>query len=185
MPPRSVVLDANVLIPIYLTDLFLTAADAGLLEPHWTEEIFAEAERNALRLMPGTAPGIQRRFARMRTVFPAAMVTGYESLTRQMTNHVGDRHVLAAAVHAGVHVMTANRKHFPRSACASHGVEVWTPDAYLVDLDRARPADVVACVRRMADKRSRPALAPRDVAVALGSTVPRLSRRLLRPGRLP
>ena len=34
----------------------------------------------------------------LRAVFPAAEVTGYETLIDGMTNHEKDRHVLAAAV---------------------------------------------------------------------------------------
>lgn len=50
--PLVVVLDANVLYPIALTDFFLTVAGRGLFRPHWSTEILREIERNLLKNQP-------------------------------------------------------------------------------------------------------------------------------------
>ena len=38
----NVFLDANVLVPIALTDLLLRAGEDGLIDPHWSPEVLAE-----------------------------------------------------------------------------------------------------------------------------------------------
>ena len=46
-PPRPVaVLDANILIPRALRDLFLSLADSKLFRPVWQQSILDELERN-------------------------------------------------------------------------------------------------------------------------------------------
>jgi predicted nucleic acid-binding protein len=55
------------------------------------------------------------RESEIRQHFPEAWIEDYEDLIPAMTNHPKDRHVLAAAAHAGVKVIvTYNIKDFPR-----------------------------------------------------------------------
>lgn len=56
-----VILDANVLYGIEVTDLFATMATRRLLRPHWSPEILDEVVRN-LALRPDLEPtAIERR----------------------------------------------------------------------------------------------------------------------------
>lgn len=69
----------------------------------------------------------------MQAAFEDALVEGYEHLASAMTNHPKDRHVLAAAVRCGAHaVVTLNVKDFRPEAVRPCGIEVLTPDDFLV-----------------------------------------------------
>jgi len=50
-----------------------------------------------------------------------------------MTNHPEDRHVLAAAVRCGAHaIITHNVRHFQPESAKLYGLDVLTPDDFLV-----------------------------------------------------
>lgn len=44
--PFVALLDANVLYPVYLRDLLLRLAQAGVYQPRWSAEILGEVARN-------------------------------------------------------------------------------------------------------------------------------------------
>src|SRR5262249_29764277 len=99
--PLVVVLDANVLYSIALTDFFLTLAGGGLYHPHGTTEILHEVDRNLLVNNPSlTAEALAYRFSEMNRAYPDALIDPPAGLIDEMTNDPGDRHVLAAAVAA-------------------------------------------------------------------------------------
>ena len=64
-----------------------------------------------------------------------------------MTNDPKDRHVLAAAVASGAHVIvTSNISDFPTESLASFSIETQTPDQFqtdLLDLDHEQVRDVL------------------------------------------
>lgn len=131
--PRAV-LDANVLVPVSLTDTLLRSAEHGRFLPLWTEKILDEVVRNVARLHPEhDIARIHRRIEAMKHSFPEAMVAGWEELEADMTNDSKDRHVLAAAVRSKADlVVTSNVRDFPASACEPHNVVVARPDDFLV-----------------------------------------------------
>lgn len=91
-----------------------------------------ELRRTLLRMgyLPAQA---ERRIAAMEAAFEDARVTGYERLTAAMTNDPKDRHVLAAAVRCGAHaIVTGNVKHFQPQSAEPHGLDVLTPDEFLI-----------------------------------------------------
>ena len=65
----------------------------------------------------------------MDQVNPRCLVTGYEARISALTlPDEGDRHVLAAALHAGADVIvTFNLRHFPRKTLAPFGVRALAP----------------------------------------------------------
>ena len=129
----SVLLDANVLYPAYLRDVILRFAYAGVFQVHWTDQILHEMSRNIKSRVPEERHDrVDRTVAQMREAFPEAMVTGHERLIESMTNHPKDRHVLAAAVQAGVDlIVTWNTEDFPRDSCEPHAIDVQPPDDFL------------------------------------------------------
>jgi predicted nucleic acid-binding protein len=156
-------LDTCVLYPAYLCDTLLRLAEVRAFRPLWSAEIMKELRRNLVRR--GLPQGkVDRRIAMMTRSFPDAMVTGYESLTDEMTNDPKDRHVLAAAVrsHAEV-VVIFNLADFSEGALKPYDVEAVHPDAFLLDqldlypsLTRQALADQAAAYRR--EPKSVPAL---------------------------
>jgi hypothetical protein len=83
----TVLLDANVLYPVYLRDALLRFAQAGIFQVRWSEQILDEMARNVKAKHPDLDPArIDRMVGLMKKHFPEAMVTGYEPLIPSMTN---------------------------------------------------------------------------------------------------
>lgn len=127
----AAVLDACVLAPMPVADTMLRLADAMFYVPHWSADILAETKRTLEKF--GYSPAqSQRRLDAMTSVFPEAMVTGYERLAPSMTNDEKDRHVLAAAVRCRAHcIVSANTKHFPKESLLPYDLECLSPDEFL------------------------------------------------------
>ncbi len=130
----GVVLDACALYPFYLRDTLLRLAGRGLYGVRWSDQILSEL--GGALIGRGFDPeSIGRTIAQMSAAFPAAAVEGYESLIDSMTCDPGDRHVLAAAVHANAGaIVTFNDKDFPLPSTRDYGIQVMQPDAFLLDL---------------------------------------------------
>jgi hypothetical protein len=129
-----VTLDACVLLPMPLCETLLRLAEEpAFYVPRWSQQTLEEIHRNLIK-WGHTVAQADRRVRAMRTAFEDAEVTGYESLIPAMTNDAGDRHVLAAAVHAGAHaIVSDNVRHFPPGALAPFGIELMTADDFLVN----------------------------------------------------
>jgi predicted nucleic acid-binding protein len=153
---RSVVtLDACVLLPMPLCDTLLRLAEEpAFYIPCWSQETLEEVRRNLIEKWRYTAEQADRRVRAMRAAFEEAEVTGYESLLPAMTNDPGDRHVLAAAVHAGADAIVSNNvKHFPPQALEPYGIELLTADEFLVSQFHLDAAGVLAKLEAQALKR--------------------------------
>jgi hypothetical protein len=171
-----VVLDANVLFGLMTTDILLTTAGRRMYRAHWTADILDEAERNILTKRPDlAASAVARRFDAMRRAMPEAMLdTPPQELIDAMTNHAGDRHVLAAAVSARAEVIaTENGKHFPPAACIPFGIETRTLDEFICDLVSLNASDVWSSIGEMAERRMRPPQSITAVCDVLETHIPR------------
>lgn len=143
------VLDANVLYPASLRNTLLWIAEEDLFSPVWSTQILDEFTRNLVadsRASEDHAKGIRDA---MNRAFPTAMVSGRKigKLVPAMSNHLGDRHVLAAAVAADAQgVVTSNLRHFPREACEPLEIQAVHPDRFLValfDIDKGRVIEAI------------------------------------------
>jgi predicted nucleic acid-binding protein len=133
---KLAVLDACVLVQAPLRDTLLRLAEApGLYQPLWSVEIVGEMKR-ALETQIGLAPAKTAYLEReLRRHFPDSWVTGFEPLIRKMSNDKKDRHVLAAAVHAGEQtIITFNKRHFPPGSTSRWNVAVVGPSTFLEEL---------------------------------------------------
>ena len=137
------VLDASILYSAALRDLVLSLAANGLYRPAWSELIHDEWMRNLITNQGGGASiqayATQTR-QRMDAIFPAALVDGFQTLITGLTlPDATDRHVLAAAIHAGAAVIvTYNLRDFPSSELAKFGIEAWHPDEFVEFLAQRR-----------------------------------------------
>lgn len=135
MSSLTAMLDACVLIPPALRNVLLRSADAGLYRMHWSEDILEEVRRNPTSQLGRSEAQALRLVETLRTYFPEASVTGYQALIPAMTNDPKDRHVLAANVVSGSHVIvTSNLQDFPSEALAPYCIEAQSPDDFLVTL---------------------------------------------------
>jgi predicted nucleic acid-binding protein len=136
-----VVLDACVLIPMPLADTLLRMAEAPrLFLPQWSELIMHEVTRNLVAKWGMPMDKARRREHEIGRHFPEACVEGFEPLIDVMTNHPGDRHVLAVAVrsHAQL-ILTYNKRHFPADSVRPWEIEVQSPSSFLRGLYDLEP----------------------------------------------
>lgn len=166
-----VVLDANVLYPFSLRDTLLRAAAGELYQVRWSEQILDEVLRNLVGSLTITETQADRLISTMQRAFPEAMVTGHEPLISSMPNQEKDRHVAAAAVEAGAHlIVTSNLKDFRK---LPKGVNARSPDDFLCDLFEIAPEVMVEIVRAQAAALKRPPMSLSELLVGLEKTVPR------------
>ena len=161
-------LDANALFSPALRDTLLRAAEYDLYRPAWSQRILEEMKRSILLKRPDVDPArLDRTISLLLAWFPDALVTGYEDLIASMTNHPGDRHVLAAAVRAGADVIvTNNGRHFLPVARDTYAIDVQTPDLFLRSLWDV-DADTLVRVLEEQGQALNPPRASRDVVQAL------------------
>jgi len=141
----TVVLDACVLVPMPLADTLLRlAAGPHLYLPKWSDQIMIEVSRTLQQNFNFSHEKAIYRESQIRRHFPEAWIEGHEHLIPAMTNHPKDRHVLAAAAHAGVKVIvTYNLKDFPRSALAPYSITAYGPATFLKSLFSTDPSAVL------------------------------------------
>ena len=171
-------LDACVLANFAVCDLLLRLAERPRqYRPAWSEAVLAETRRTQVEKL-GWPERLADSFGRaLRRHFPEALVSGYEPLILEMANDPKDRHVLAAAVHAGAPVLlTFNLRDFPAEALAPWEVEVVHPQDYLLRLYEADAAEVV---RRIADIAARRGEEQAEVLRRLAVSQPAFASRLL------
>lgn len=158
-------LDACVLVPMPLADTQLRLAALGMFAPKWTGAILAEVSRTLVDKFGLTRDQVARREDALMRHFAGSWIEGCEGLVPSMPNDPGDRHVLAAAVHAGAGlIVTSNLRHFPADVLAPFGVVAQRPGDFLLELYRRQAPTVLASLM--------------DQAGAIGTTPMYLLRRL-------
>lgn len=107
--------------------------------------------RNVVRDYPDIS---REKVERVRDLMNAhardCLVTGYESLIPTVTlPDPNDRHVLAAAIHAGASVIvTANLADFPADRLASYGINAQHPDDFIAHWLAHAPTTVCAAAKQ-------------------------------------
>lgn len=155
------VLDASILYSAALRDLVLSLAANGLYRPVWSELIHDEWMRNVIT-NHGSGSAIQayadRTRQRMDTIFPDALVDGFQPLIAGLTlPDAKDRHVLATAIHAGAAaIVTYNLRDFPASELAKFGIEAWHPDEFVEYLLNAELDTALDAIREHRARLQRP-----------------------------
>ncbi|WP_238587661.1 PIN domain-containing protein [Caenimonas sp. SL110] len=151
-------LDANVLYPALLRDLLLSLAHADLYSAKWTPHIRDEWTRSLLRDRPTMTEKIRMAASAMEEAIPDCLVTGYEHLIEGLTlPDPDDRHVLAAAIagHADA-IVTWNEKDFPNEVVDAFGIELQTPDEFVLNQIMLRGAVALSAIKAMRERWGRP-----------------------------
>ncbi len=182
MQSFTVVLDANVIVPMVATDVLLRLAERELYRPVWSHRILAEAQCTVLKLHPDLdETRIARRFAAMNVAFEDALVDGSEHLeTSIVLPDPDDRHVVARAVAAGADaIITNNVADFPATAIAPFNLEIIRLDDFLLDLIDHVPEEVVVVIRELARDAAHPPLTSSEVPKNLAAAgAPDAARQL-------
>lgn len=173
MAARVVVLDANVLYGIEVTDLVLTMATRHLYRPHWSPQILEEVTRN-LKVREDLDPAaIDRRIAHMNRALPSALAEPPASLVEEMQVNAKDRHVLALAVHTKTPVIvTENLRDFPSRLLRRHDVVAIDSDTFVFEQLERDPIAVIGVIDAMAARRRRHPKTRHDIIEALAAGLP-------------
>lgn len=161
----TAVLDANVIYPALLRDILLSLANSGLYVARWTSDIEEEWVRNLIAEFPDKEDAIRQTAAQMQAAIPDCLISGYEPLIESIKlPDPDDRHVLAAAVvgHADV-IVTLNLKDFPSEALESYGIELQTPDEFIVNQLGLYPFRAIDALKRMRLRWQRPEMSAEDM----------------------
>ena len=174
-PSTSALLDANVLYPFTLRDTLLRIAEEGFYQPRWTDEILDEVARNLLKNLQVTPAQARRLTEQMNRAFPSARVEGYQHRVPMMPNQAKDRHVAAAAAHAGCALIVTNnlRDFVPLPP----GVRAVSPDDLLCALDEPMGEELVWILKRQVRALRSPPRTLDDVLCGLFAVVPRFAAR--------
>lgn len=130
----TALLDANILYPAPMRDIFLQLAVDDLFRAKWTADIHREWIRALLRNEPRRDRAtLERTRDRMDHATRDCLVTGYKALIPALDlPDPDDRHVLAAAIVGRCDVIvTRNLRDFPGEAVAPYGLQVLHPDDFL------------------------------------------------------
>jgi len=140
-----------------LCDTLLRAAEAKLYQVHFSQEILNGATRNLVKNGRMTERKAERFQQIIKTNFPEAMLEVPEELVENMTNHPGDRHVVAAAIIAQSEVIvTSNLKHFPQESLSAYSIKAWHPDDFLVYLYEQFPRQMVKVIQQQSEDLKKP-----------------------------
>jgi predicted nucleic acid-binding protein len=162
-----VLYDACVLQPAPLRDLLVRLANTGVVRARWSAAILDECFRNILEQRPDLKPEALRRTRELlNRAVPDSIVTGFERLIEGIVlPDPGDRHVLAAAIHAGAQaIVTFNLDDFPSPRLEPYNVEAKHPDDFVVDTLDLAPGAVAKVLAEQAAPLENP---PRSVAELL------------------
>jgi len=177
---QTVLLDACVLVPMPLADTLLSLAEAQLFHPAWSDLILEETSRALTTKLGVTKPKADTRLDYMRLSFPDARVVGFEHLIPQLTNHPKDRHVLAAAIAGRANtIVTANTKDFPDHSVQPHGIQVATPDEFLITCLEDNPESVLTCLQGQRHKYMNPPVTVEEFYTALSKVAPKFAQQAM------
>jgi predicted nucleic acid-binding protein len=160
-----VVLDANILFPVPLCDLFMHLAIVSVIRVHWSERIEAEWVRNIIGKRPNLDPSrVRHRASRMNAAMPDAMVSGSEHLEMPLLESgiklpdPDDLHVVATAIHASADaIITKNLTDFPSEILTRFDLKALHPDLFVQHLLESNPDAVIQAVRNQQEGLFKPA----------------------------
>lgn len=139
-----VMIDACVLYPTVMREVFLGCAAKGLFEPRWSARILEEWARAAGKLNPEQEVWARGEIAALQAKFPQAEIRYDIALERQYwLPDPADIHVLTAAVVGSCDaILTMNAKDFPKNILGDEALLRWDPDGFARQLLDDTPAQV-------------------------------------------
>ncbi|KAB8286759.1 PIN domain-containing protein [Bifidobacterium ramosum] len=151
-------IDANVFVSKWICDVTLSVAESSLCELSWSSKVLDEAREPLKRLQKLDDMTVDRYYRAMNRAFPQANVDGWEPLEQSIVlPDLDDRHVVAAAMQAGVDVIvTFNLKDFPLDALAEFGLRAVSPDMFLVSIIDGHPEETLRVMNALVSSKKRP-----------------------------
>ena len=148
----TALLDANVLYPAPLRDLFMQLAVTDLFKAKWTADLHREWIEALMHNQPRRdRSALERTRNLMDDSTRDSLVTGYAALIDTLAlPDPDDRHVLAAAIVGRCDVIvTQNLKDFPKEVLAPFEIESQHPDEFLCNHLNLAPGVFCGAVRKV------------------------------------
>jgi predicted nucleic acid-binding protein len=179
----TVIYDACVLYPAPLRDFLIELATAQLYRAKWTNQIHEEWITNLLQKRTDLE---RKQLDRTRELMDSAvmdcLVEGYRELIPALKlPDENDRHVLAAAIHAGADaIVTFNLKDFPAGELSKYDIEVLHPDEFIHHQFGLRNSAVIIAAQRCRARLKNPAMTAADYLETLArQSLPKTVAELL------
>ncbi len=170
-----VMIDACVLYPTVMREVFLGCASAGVFEPRWSERILEEWARAAGKLGADQEVWARGEIAALKAQFPQGEVRYDLAIERHYwLPDPADIHVLTAAVAGSCDaILTMNAKDFPKNILGDEGLLRLDPDGFARDLLQDWPEPMTAVANSVLREANRL------------SEMPWTMRALMKKARLP
>lgn len=168
-------LDANVLVDAQLRDLFLSAAEAELVDLVWSRRILDEFRKALIERLNVERSKVVSLTEAMSKAFPSATFSGFEEIEDSLQlPDPDDRHVLAAALCSESDLLvTSNLRDFPDKALRPEDdLAVVSPDEAIRLIVSIAPADMNRVVEAILRRLARPALTLDRYLERLGDRAP-------------
>lgn len=152
-------LDANVLYPAPLRDLFVQLTFDGLFQGKWTKKIHDEWIDALMRREPDRDRNVLEKTRQaMNGAVRGCLIEEYEThIDALELPDPDDRHVLAAAIQGDCRfLVTSNTKDFPDSALQSHNVLAMGTDQFLTLIFDEDPGAFYASMETVRSRLKRP-----------------------------
>lgn len=176
--------DSSVLYSAPVRDLLLRLALIDLFAAKWSRSIHDEWISSLLRNRRDlTRRQLERTRALMDSHVRDCLVEGFEPLIAGLDlPDPDDRHVLAAAIHAGADVIvTYNLADFPNARLAFHAIEAMHPDKFVAHWLDLAPVIVLGAVREHRASLRKPAKTAAQYLATLDRLALTRSVAMLRP----
>lgn len=185
---ETAVLDACVLFRGGVRDFLLWVAEAGAFTPVWSDLIHDEWMRNRHRVFGDPIVQLQHTRQTMETFFPGANFPPDLGTLQRIANDASlppgvrkDAHVVASGVAASATVIvTYNLVDFPDAVINPLGLIKMEPDDFCDRIFQQNPQEVIDGARNHRRSLRRPAYAPPDYLVHVGTALdlPRIANLL-------
>jgi len=167
----TVLLDANVLYSVAISDALMEVAATGIYAAKWSKAIDDEWVRNLAKNKKRAEADFHTRRDSMHDACPDWEVPeeGWKLIESCLSlPDVNDRHVLAAAVagHADS-IVTINIKDFPSSILEPLGITALHPDEFLLQQLQLEPLVVLPAFKSMRTRLKNPAFTPEKFVDAM------------------
>ena len=167
----TVLLDANVLYSVAISDALMEVAATGIYAAKWSKAIDDEWVRNLAKNKKRAEADFHTRRDSMHDACPDWEVPeeGWRLIEPCLSlPDVNDRHVLAAAVagHADS-IVTINIKDFPSSILEPLGITALHPDEFLLQQLQLEPLVVLPAFKSMRTRLKNPAFTPEKFVDAM------------------
>ncbi len=167
----TVLLDANVLYSVAISDALMEVAATGIYAAKWSKAIDDEWVRNLAKNRNRPESDFHPRRDLMHDACPDWEVPedGWRPIEPSLSLlDANDRHVLAAAVagHADS-IVTINIKHFPASVLDPLGITALHPDEFLLQQLELEPLVVLPAFKVMRARLKNPAFTPKAFVDAM------------------